>query len=124
MDKSLRSNTKFISLFKGLIFSYIVTAVIILLLSFLSLKLELPNIVLSGGIVLSYILSTFLGGLIVGKVVDVKKYLWGFLLGVFYFMIIMIISIAINKATGLPLANMFVVFVLCSLSGMIGGMVS
>lgn len=51
MDKSLRPNAKFISLFKGLIFSYIITAVIILLLSFISLKVELPNIVLSGGMI-------------------------------------------------------------------------
>lgn len=124
MEKSSKPNTKFISLFKGLMFAYIVTALILLLLSFLLLKFNIPSGVISVAIVFTYIISNFLGGFIVGKVVDAKKYIWGLFLGIFYFIIIMIISIALNHNTSLPFMNMIIVFAICSLSGMVGGMLS
>lgn len=124
MDKTVHQNTKMFAVLKGLLFSYIITAFILLLLSLLLLKLDLPSAVISGGIIVAYIISTFVGGFFVGKKAEQKKFIWGLIMGVFYFIILMIVSIAMNKAEPLPLGNLLTAFLICSLSGMAGGMIS
>ncbi len=124
MDKTIRNNTKMVAVLKGLLFSYIVTAIILLLLSFLMLKLDLPSSVISGGIILSYIASTFIGGFFVGKKIEQRKFVWGLTMGVVYFIILLLVSLAMNRAEPLPLGNLLTAFLTCSLSGMIGGMIS
>lgn len=124
MDKAFRQNTKMFAVLKGLLFSYIITAFILLLLSFLMLKLDLSSAVISGGIIFAYIVSTFIGGLIVGKKAEQKKFLWGLIMGVFYFIILMLISLMMNRTEPMPLNNLFTAFIICSLSGMAGGMIS
>ena len=124
MDKAIRKNTRFLYLLKGLLFSYIITAFILLILSFLMLKLDLSSLVISGGINLAYIASTFLAGFYVGKKVGVKKFFWGLMMGILYFVIIMLISLLMNRVSPLPLGGLLTVFVMCGLSGMLGGMLS
>lgn len=124
MDKAIGQNTKFSFILKGLLFSYLITAFILLLLSFLMLKLDLPSLMISGGINFAYIVSTFLAGFYVGKKVAVKKFFWGLMMGVVYFIIIMLISLLMNRVSPLPLGGLLTVFVMCGLSGMLGGMLS
>jgi putative membrane protein (TIGR04086 family) len=124
MDKAIRQNTKMFAVLKGLLFSYIITAFLLLLISLLMLKLDLSSMVISGGIILAYILSNFIGGFFVGKKAEQRKFLWGLVLGVFYFIILMIVSMAMNHAGALPLGNLLTAFLICGLSGMVGGMVS
>lgn len=124
MDKAIRQNTKMFAVLKGLLFSYIITAFLLLLISLLMLKLDLSSMVISGGIILAYILSNFIGGFFVGKKAEQKKFLWGLVLGVFYFIILMIVSMAMNHAGALPMGNLLTAFLICGLSGMVGGMVS
>ncbi len=124
MDKAIRQNTKMFAVLKGLLFSYIITAFILLLLSFLMLKLDLSGTIISGGIIFAYILSTFIGGFFVGKKAEQRKFIWGLIMGVFYFVILMLVSLAMNRAEPLPLGNLLTSFLICSLSGMVGGMIS
>lgn len=124
MDKVFRQNTKVLTFIKGLLFSYIVTAFILLLLSFMMLKLDLPGAVFSGGINLSYIVSAFVGGFFVGKKMEQKKFLWGLLMGVFYFIIVMLVSLMMNSGSPLSIGSIFTTMIICSLSGMLGGMIS
>lgn len=124
MDKLIRQNTKLFSILKGLLFSYIITAFVLLILALLMLKLNLSGAVISGGINFTYIISAFIGGFFVGKKVEQKKFLWGFIMGVFYFLIIMLITLFINRSSPLPMGSLLIVFVISSMSGMLGGMVS
>jgi putative membrane protein (TIGR04086 family) len=124
MDKSIRQNTKLLAVLKGLLFSYIITAFILLLLSFLMLSLELPSMAISAGVITAYIASNFIGGLIVGKKAEQKKFIWGLILGVFYFVLLLLVSMIMNKAEPVPMGNLFTAFLICSLSGMAGGMIS
>lgn len=124
MDKMFHQNTKIFAMLKGLLLSYIITAFLLLLLSFLMLKLSLPGMIISGGINFAYIVSAFTGGFFIGKRLEQKKFLWGLLMGVCYFIIIMLVSLAMNSSAPLPLGNLLTVFIICSLSGMLGGMIS
>ena len=124
MDKTFRHNTKFIYMLEGLLFSYVITAFVLLILSFLMLKLDLSSGVISGGINFVYIISAFSGGFFVGKKTEQRKFLWGLLIGIFYFIILMLISLMMNRVSPLPMGNLFTAFIISSLSGMLGGMIS
>jgi putative membrane protein (TIGR04086 family) len=122
MEKTFLQNTKIIFILKGLLFSYVVTALTVLLLSFLMLKLNLPSAVISGGINFIYILSAFTGGFYIGDRVEHKRFLWGLAMGVMYFVILMIVSLIIGRDTPYSFASIITVFIITSLSGMLGGM--
>lgn len=124
MDKVIQQNTKLFTLLKGLLFSYIITAFILLLLSFLMLNMDLPAGAISGGIIFTYIASVFIGGFFVGKKIEQKKFIWGFITGVFYFIILLVVSLMLNKISPLPIGNFLTTFIICSVSGMLGGMLS
>lgn len=124
MDKVIQQNTKIFAVIRGLLYSYIVTAFLLMLLSFLMLKLELPGGVISGGIVLAYIASNFTGGFFVGKRLEQRKFLWGLITSVFYFVILILVSLLLNRTSPLPLGNLATAFVICGFSGMLGGMLS
>lgn len=124
MDKMIQQNTKIITLLKGLLISYIITAFLLMLLSFLMLKLDLPSAVISGGINFAYIISAFSGGFFAGKKIEQKKFIWGLIMGVIYFIILLLVSLALNSSTALPLGSFLTVFIICGLSGMLGGMIS
>lgn len=124
MDKVLHRNSKALVILKNLLISYIVTGILLLLLSFLMLKLDLSNGILSGGIILTYILSCFVGGFLLGKSADQKRFLWGILMGGLYFLVILFISILGNTLAAIEAGRMVTVLVICLFSGMLGGMVS
>lgn len=124
MDKTIRQNTKMLSLLKGLLFSYIITAFLLLILSFLMLKLDLSSVVISGGLNFVYIISAFIGGFFVGKKVEQKKFIWGLVMGLFYFVTLVLISLLMNRANPMQMGSLFTVFIICNLSGMLGGMIS
>ena len=87
-----KKNEKVASVLKCLLLSYIVTGLLILFLAFLLYKFSLPKQAIGVGVIIVYILSAFLGGLLLGKSMRVKKYLWGLALGTGYFLIRVISS--------------------------------
>ncbi|MDF2951693.1 MAG: hypothetical protein K0S18_1276 [Anaerocolumna sp.] len=124
MDKVLHRNSKAIVILKILIITYIITGFLLLLLSFLMLKLDLSNAVLSGGIVFTYILSSFIGGLLLGKKAEQKRFLWGLGMGAVYFVILLLISVLGNTMAGIDTNSIFSSMLICLFSGMLGGMIS
>ena len=59
-----------------------------------------------------------------GKLVGEKKFLWGILLGLLYFLLLLGISLAVNHDLKNPEMNLVTTLVLCVGGGMLGGMVS
>lgn len=124
MDKVLNRNSRVTVILKNLVLSYIVTGLMLFILSFLMLKLDVSNKVLSGGIIATYILSTFLGGFLFGKSASQKRFLWGLLIGGLYFIILFLISVLTGSLMGMEMSRVFTVMLLCMFGGMLGGMVS
>ena len=124
MDKVISQNSKMLVLLKGLLISYIITAFMVLLLAFLMLKLDTPSIVLSGGVNFAYIISAFVGGFFTGKKMEQRKFIWGMLMGLFYFVILLLISLMMHRVSPMPLGSLLTVFIISVLSGMLGGMIS
>ena len=111
-------------LLKALLVSYLVTAVLLLILTMLLYKLELSEGKVTVGIVVSYVLSTFLGGLMAGRMLKTRKFLWGLVLGLCYFLLLLLISFGVYQGIHAGWQNALTTCVLCGAGGMLGGMIS
>lgn len=109
---------------KCMLAAYILTAGLLLLLAFMLYRFGLSEKVVSICIIGIYIAVTFLAGLISGKRAGKKKFLWGLAMGVAYYVILVIVSLIVNRGLQDVAGNLVTVFFLCAASGMLGGMVS
>ena len=107
---------------KFLFTAYIVTFLILAILAFLLFKFNVSQGFVNGGVIFAYIFSSFLAGLLFSKRVESRRFIWGALIGFLYFVIILIISMILNRQLFLQIPNLMSVFVLCTLGGMMGGM--
>lgn len=71
-----------------------------------------------------YILVGMSGGFLMGKMMKVRKFVWGILAGIGYFACLLIISLALNQGTVEDVIQLLITFVLVVASSMIGGMIS
>lgn len=124
MDKVLHRNSRVTVILKNLLLSYVITGLMLLVLSLLMLKMDVSNKILSGGITVTYILSTFLGGFLFGKSASQKRFLWGLLIGALYFVILFLISVLTGSVMGMEASRVLTVMLLCIFGGMLGGMLS
>lgn len=106
---------------KILVMSYFITGVLLLLLSFVMYKVDLKDQQINLGIIIIMILSTFIGGLLSGKVMKEKRFIYGSILGILYFVILVLVSILMHHGAQLSndTASMFFI---CFGGGAIGGM--
>lgn len=109
---------------KCMLAAYIMTAGLLLLLAFMLYRFGLSEKVVSICIIGIYIVITFLVGLLSGKRAGKRKYLWGLAMGVTYYVILVVVSLVVNRGLQDVAGNMLTVFFLCAGSGMLGGMVS
>ncbi len=128
MEKSGRMHDnpieKLLWMVKALLCSYGVTGILLCLISFALYKWELDETKIMVGILSVYILSTFAGGILIGKLSKKRKFLWGFLVGLCYFAILLFVSYGIYHSLQNGGANVLTVFVLCIAGGTVGGMLS
>lgn len=99
MERQVYRSSKFMWMLKALLVSYIITAVLLMGLTLLLYKFELDEKFVSAGIVAIYVTSTLIGGIIIGKLVRVKRFLWGMTLGVLYFAMLLVITLGIYSIT-------------------------
>ena len=109
---------------KALLCAYIMTGILLLILTLLLYKAGLSEENINAGIILTYVISTFSGGFVIGKLIGVKKFLWGLLLGVLYFVLLILISLGIYHSLQSDVVNLVTTFLLCAGGGMLGGMIS
>ncbi len=109
---------------KGLIFSYAITGVLLAVLAFLVFRFGLSESITDVTITAIYVVVTFLGAFIVGKRVKERKFLWGFLLGFFYIVIISAVAIALGQVFDVTSTANLSTVALCVGGGLLGGMLS
>ena len=81
---------------KALVAAYIVTGLLLLILAFALYKLGLSENVVELGVVFIYLLSSAIGGFFIGKCMEVKRLLWGVLLGLFYAVLLLVLSLIVR----------------------------
>lgn len=112
------------AILRSLLFSYAVTGIFLLLLAFLLFQFDLGEKPVSAGIVAVYILSCLLGGFMAGKIIRKDKYLWGILVGVFYYLLLITVSFAVKGKWDMSLMHAVTTFFMCLGGGALGGMLS
>ena len=115
---------KVVRILKALLAAYVVSGLLLLLLTFLLYQFDVSEKVITAGVVVIYLISTFFGGLVLGKMMKTRRLLWGLLLGVLYFPLLLIISLIVYRGLDDNGANLFTTFLLCVGGGMFGGMIS
>ncbi|MDF2590455.1 MAG: hypothetical protein K0S41_4298 [Anaerocolumna sp.] len=124
MDKAIHRSSKAMVIIKDLLISYIVTGILLLILAFLMYKLDVSSMILNAGIILTYILSNFIGGFLLGKSVEQKRFLWGIVMGAIYFAVLIITTMLTDTIVGIDMSETISVLVICLFSGMFGAMLS
>ena len=112
----------------ALLIMYLISGILLLLLATLLYRFELNVGTVKVGIVAIYIISGFVGGFLIGKQMQDKKYLWGLLTGGTYFILLFILSLFLKKGMGgeitFDAVRILTTMALCAVSSMAGGMVS
>ncbi len=109
---------------KILLAMYGVTAILLFFLSVLVQRLGLEDGAISVGICAVYVISTFLGGFLAGKVQKTKKFIWGILMGLMYMIIMLVVTFIAKKGFDATVSDFVINFLLSVGGGMLGGMIS
>lgn len=107
-----------------LLLAYVITTVGLMILAFLLYKFPLGESAVSVGIIIIYVLSTFLSAFVCGKKCKNRKFLWGLGIGVAYFMILLLLSLLMNESVVTLGTNLVTSMLICAGSGMLGGMLA
>lgn len=124
MERRVQKDSKVMWILKSLLAAYIITGILLIVLAMLLYKFELNEQIVSGAIVGVYVVSTFAGGIIIGKLMKARRFLWGMGIGVLYFALLLVITLGIYRGLNGDSANLLTTFILCAGGGMAGGMVS
>ncbi len=111
-------------LLKSLLFSYILTGVLLAVLAFLLYQFGLGEKVVRTAIIVIYVAATFFGGFVTGKRMGNRKFLWGLVMGGAYFLILAAVSLCMGKGSIHVGNSFFTTLALCAGGGMLGGMLS
>lgn len=124
MERRITKSPKVMWILKALLASYIVSGILLVVLAMLLYKFELNESLVSAGIVAIYVISSLVGGFILGRLMKVKRFLWGMGLGILYFALLLLITLGVYKTLNGGGGNVVTVFLLCAGGGMAGGMLS
>lgn len=115
---------KAITTLKMLIIGYVITIVMLFLLSFILYKFAVSETVVTVGITITYAVSCFIGGLFLAKKEMNRRVLWGIAYGVLYYVILFIISMCMNKGVDINVTSAVRALLVCVISGALGGFFS
>ncbi len=106
----------------GIVASYFITLIGIMILAFGLYRWNFSVNAVEIGILVLYLVSCLLGGMIAGKKAGSRKFLWGLLLGVCYFLILLILSVTGEQGISSGFKELVLPGIICLFSGMLGGM--
>lgn len=112
------------ALLRSLIISYVLSGVFLLVLSFALYKLKIKEAQINMAVYLVYILACLIGGLAAGKAIRQKRFFWGLLSGLLYFVVLLAVSWVLKQGLPLDTSRILTVMGCCAAGGMIGGMIS
>lgn len=104
--------------------AYLLTAVFLLALALGLYKFHLTESQVGLGVKAIYIFVCLVAGIIAGKMGRTRKFLWGLLAGAGYYVVLLLVSLVINRELGNSAQEMLLAFLMCAGSGMLGGMIS
>ena len=92
MEQSVKTQSKLTQMIKMLLVAYLVTGLLLLILAFLLCKFQLNENQIHLGILVTYILSCFVGSFALGKSIRQRCFLWGMGLGASYALLLTVVT--------------------------------
>ncbi len=117
-----RENDKIVHILKALLAAYVLTGGLLILLALLLYRFMLSESIVSISIIAIYVVASFVAGTLVGGKAESRKFLWGLIMGILYFVVLALVSLLVNHSLKDVANNFFSVFMLCAGGGMMGGM--
>ncbi len=111
-------------LIRSLILSFFLSVLLLFGLTFLLYKFRLSEPQITFGICTVYSLSCLAGGLLAGKAMKSRRFLWGFLTGVLYFLVLLTVSALQDQGVAAEQSQIVKILAVCAGSGMLGGIIS
>lgn len=111
-------------LLRSLLVSYLLSGILLLALTFLLYRLHLKEAQTNLLVYAVYGASCLTGGLLAGKGIASRRFFWGLLAGLLYFLILFAASWIMNHGSLPDCSRMLSVLVCCCAAGTIGGMMS
>lgn len=124
MERTCERVPKMAVIVKGLVLSYMITGASLLILALLLLKFQFSPENIDAGITTVYVISCLAGGFFAGKQVTQQKFFWGMVLGLIYFLFLVLLSVFSETGLTSGWKDVVLSFVLCLGSGMLGGMIA
>ena len=124
MKHAMERGTQVFRVMKALLASYIVTGILLFVITFFLYKFEWDEQMVTAGIIVIYVVSTFVGGFILGKIKKARKFLWGLVMGTLYFALLFLVSFGVYRSFDGNGTNVITTFLLCAGGGMLGGMLA
>lgn len=109
---------------KTLLISYILTGILLVILAFALYKFHLREGQIHIGVNAVYIITCLIGGLIMGKSIRQRRFFWGLVLGLVYFLVLLAVSWLLNRGLNGSLNQVLITMAVCAASGTVGGMIS
>lgn len=116
--------SKFKVTLRSLLFSYILSGILLVALSFALYKLRLKESQVQVAVNAVYILSCMAGGFLMGKGLGQKRFFWGLLSGLLYFAVLFLVSLLLQKGIASTYVQLFTTMGICVASGILGGVLS
>lgn len=124
MDKTNTRKNKPLVIISTLLIMYVITGLALLALALLLFKMQLSENIVSISIMVIYIISCLIGGLVAGRQLKVRRFLWGVAVGAVYFAVLLIGSLLMNRGISSDAVHVVTTLIMCMAAGMIGGMIS
>jgi putative membrane protein (TIGR04086 family) len=113
-----------VALLKCLIAAYLISAILLLVVAFILYKADISEEFVTICIILIYCISSIFAGFIFAKRAICRRFMWGLMAGLAYFVIICVVSAFLEPEFSLLSISGITTFFICGGSGMVGGMVS
>ena len=113
MGKKGQNEVWIMWILKSLLAAYVVTGILLMILAMALYKFELTEEAVTAGITAVYLLSTFAGGLVAGKLAKIRRFFWGIVLGILYFAFLLLITWGIYRTFHGSGTEILMTFALC-----------
>ena len=108
----------------ALLAGFIITIAGVVALAFCLLLFSISEEMVEGGILIIYIISCFVAGVIIGRSRKHKRFLWGMFLGVAYYTVLSVVSMLVVDVSQNGMSNVASSLIVCCGSATLGGMLS
>ncbi len=124
MERMSATKSRAVYLFKALVTSYVITLFLLLVVSFLMHLTGMGGTAVSVSVIVITVLSVFIGSFYLGKHVEQKRFLWGLLAAMVYFIVYILISLVVKGDNPIDFLEYGKKLIMIAASGMLGGMLS